>query len=119
MDRQERERKAVKAIMIALLRGNIKEAWCILKAWDHEAGSTTTKPYHAYMERQTVEGDNLYDFKASPGEHIPANRDPILLPHEVPPEAEIRAAVKALRNGRTDGGSMMQEENLKSWLRRA
>ena len=31
------------------------------------------------MERQTVGREDLYDFKASPGEHIPAIRDPILL----------------------------------------
>ena len=31
---------------------------------------------------------------------------------------EIRTAVKALRNGRTGGGSMMRAEHLKAWLRR-
>ena len=68
-----------------------------------------------------MEREDFYDFKASPGEHIPVNRDPILLPDEALPDAEIRAAVKAmrLRNGRTGGGSMMRSEDLKSWLRRA
>ena len=108
LDRQERARKAGKAIMMELLGGNIKEAWRILKAWHWEAGGTTTKPYHASMERRSVEREELYIFKASLGEHIPANRNPILLPDEAPEDAEIRAAVKALHNRRTGGGSMMQ-----------
>ena len=52
--RQERAQKAGKAIMMELLGGNTKEAWCILKAWHREASGTTTKPCHASMERQTV-----------------------------------------------------------------
>ena len=71
------------------------------------------------MEQQTVEREDLYDFQASPGEHIPSNRDPTLLPDEAPPDEEVRSAVKALCNGRTDGASMMRAEHLKAWLRRA
>ena len=119
MDRQERARKVGKAIMMELLAGNIKEAWRILKAWHREAGGAATKPCHASMKRQTVEREDLYGYQASPGEHIPSNRDPTLLPDEAPPDAEIRTAVKTLRNGRTDGGSMMRAEHLKAWLRRA
>ena len=94
--------------MMELLAGNIKEAWKIF---------ATTKPCHASMERQTVEREELYDFQASPGEHILSNRDPTPLPDEAPPDAEIRTVVKALRNGRTGGGSMMRAEHLKAWLR--
>ena len=33
-----------------------------------------------------------------------------------PPDAELRTAVKKLRNGRVGGGSTMRAEDLKSWL---
>ena len=95
LDRQERARKTGKAIMMELLTGNIKEAWRILKAWRREAGGAATKPWYASMERQTVEREDLYAYQASPGEHIPFNRDPVPLPDEAPPDAEIRMAVKA------------------------
>ena len=55
LDRQERARKAGEAIMIELLAGSIKDAWKILKAWHREADGATTKPCHAFIERQTVE----------------------------------------------------------------
>ena len=71
------------------------------------------------MERQTQEREELYGYKALPGEHIPANRDPIPLPDKAPQDAEIRVAVKTLRNGRTNGGTMIQAEDLKGWLLRA
>ena len=55
------------------------------------------------MEQQTVEQEDLYGYQDLPGEHIPSNRDHILLPDEAPLDAEIRTAAKALRNARTAG----------------
>ena len=81
-----------------VVAGKTKEAWRILKAWHREAVDTATKPWHASMERQTVEWEELYDFKALPGEHIPVNRDPNPSP-DTPLNEEIRTAVKRLRNG--------------------
>ena len=118
-DRKERARKAGEAIMLRLKAGDVKEAWQILKSWHREAGGTTVKPCYASMEKQTVEREDLYGYKASTGEHIPANRDPALLPDEAPSDAEIRAAVKNLRNGRTGGGTRMRAEDIKSWMARA
>ena len=63
-----------------------------------------------------MEREDLYDFQALSGEHISTNRDPILLPDAAPLDAEMRAAVKTVRNGRTGGGSMMEAEDLKGWL---
>ena len=117
-DRKERARKAGEAIMMELKDGNVKEAWRILKGWFREAGGTTVKRCYASMEHQTVEREALYDFQAPPGEHIPRNREPVHLPDEAPSDAEIRAAVKNLKNGRTGGGTMMRAEDLKGWLRR-
>ena len=105
--------------MMELLAGNIKEAWRILKAWHRETGSTATKPCHASMERQMVEWEDLYGYQASPGEHIPSNRDPVPLPDEAPSDAGIKTAFKTLRNGRTGDGSMMRAKHLKAWLQRA
>ena len=42
-----------------------------------------------------------------------------MLPDEAPPDVEIRAAVKKLRNGRTGGDTMMRAEEIKAWLARA
>ena len=119
LNHQERAWKAGKAIMMELLADNIKEAWRILNDWYQKEDGAATKPCHVSMERQTVEREGLYNFQASPGEHIPANRDPILLPDAAPPDAEIRAAVKALCNGQTVSSSMMRAEDFKGWLRRA
>ena len=74
--------------------------------WHREAG-------------QTAETEELYGHNASSGGHIPANRDRIPLPDEAPPDAEIRMAIKTLRNGRTRGGTMMSTEDIEGRLRRA
>ena len=39
------------------------------------------------------------------------------LAYDAPPDAELTAAVKKLRNERTGGGSNMRAEDIKSWLR--
>ena len=71
------------------------------------------------MEHQTKEREDLYGFQVSPGEHIAANKDPILLPDKVPPNTEIRLAVKTLRNGRAGSGTMTRMADVKTWLARA
>ena len=48
---------------------------------------------------------------------IPCNASRPPLADGTPPDAELRAAVKKLRNGRTDDGSNMRAEDIKSWLR--
>ena len=117
-DCKEQAWKAGEAIILELGAGNTKEAWRLLKAWHREAGGMTIRPCYASMKRQTEEREDLYGFQVSPGEHMPINRDPILLPNKAPPDADIRAAVKRLRNGRTGGGTMMRTEDIKAWLAR-
>ena len=118
-DCKERARKTGEIITLDLGVVNVKEAWRLLKAWHREAGKKTIRPCYVLMERQTEERDDLYGFQASPGEHIPANRDHILLPDEAPLDREIKAAVKTLRNWRMGGGTMMRAEDMKVWLVRA
>ena len=69
------------------------------------------------MERQAVERESLYKFQASLGKHIPTNKDPSLLLDASTPDAQIRAAVKALHNGQTVSSSMIRAEDLKGCLR--
>ena len=61
-----------------------------------------------------MEREDLYGYQASPGEHTSSNRDSIPFLDKVPPDAEIRMAVKALRNGKMGRGLMMQAEHLKA-----
>ena len=63
-----------------------------------------------------MEGEDLYDFKASPGEHIPANRECTALPDKAPPRVDIRVAVKTLRNEQTGRDTMMRAEIIKGLL---
>ena len=85
-DCKERAQKAGMAIMMEHDEGNIKEAWWL-----------------------------LYAFKALTGKRISANKEPILLPDEAPPDEEIGAMVKTLQNRRTDSGTMIRAEDLKNW----
>ena len=70
------------------------------------------------MEHQTEEREDPSGSQVLPGEHISANRDPILLPDKVLLNAEIKAAVKTLCNGQTGGSTMMQAEDIKALLAR-
>jgi hypothetical protein len=118
-DRKHRAKRAGEAIMAALEEGDWREAWRILGAWHRVAGGFAAKPCYATMEKQMEGREDLYGYKSSPGEHIPANRDRAHLQDEAPPDGELRAAVKTLRNGRSGGGTNMRAEDLKRWLERA
>ena len=118
-DRNHRARWVGKAIMLALEEGNSREAWQILRAWTRKAEGSATKPCYATMDKQAEWREALYAYKASPGEHIPANRERVPLPDEAPDNGEIGAGVKLLKNRRARGGTHMRAEDMKGWLARA
>ena len=68
------------------------------------------------MARQTEEREELYARRDPPGEPIPCNVARPRLKDGPPPDEELRAAVKKLRNGRTGGGSTIGAEDVKGWL---
>ena len=62
------------------------------------------KPCYATMTKQTEEREALYNYKVSPGEHIPTNRECVLLADEAPEEeaSEEREGTRAERVGGED-----------------
>ena len=71
------------------------------------------------MDVQTAERVELYAERTPPGDPIPINVQPSDVRDDTPDDAEIRAAVRKLRNGRAGGASNMRAEDIKSWLRGA
>ena len=65
------------------------------------------------MARQTKEREDLYARREPQGDPIPCNVSRPPLADGTPSDAELRAAVKKLRNGRAGGGSTMRAEDLK------
>ena len=67
---------------------------------------------------QTIEREKLYAKVEPPGAPIPINVEPLNINDTTPMEAEIRAVVKGLKNGRAGGVSGIQAKHIKQWLRR-
>jgi len=68
------------------------------------------------MERQTAERVVLYARRTSPGEPLPINITPALLPDGAPTDSEVRVAAGELSNGWSGGASKMRAEHVKEWL---
>ena len=77
------------------------------------------KPCYQRLERQTAEREALHACVPPPGRRIPKNIDRPPQNDEAPSDDEVRAAVRACKNGRAGGGSKMKLEDLKNWLRMA
>lgn len=115
-DRVERARKVVEEIMGHLAKGDAKEAWRCSSGWYKPPGEMQSKRCHASMERQTVKRELLYARTPSPCASIPCNVPSTPLNDCRPSDQEIRAIVKARRQGRAGNVRGMKAEHLKEWL---
>ena len=116
-DGVERARRAGEKATLLWAKGKEKEVWAVVKGWYRQVSEKPAKPCCQTMARQTKEREDLYARQEPPGDPIPCNASRPPLADGAPPDAELRVAVKNLRNGRTGGGSNMQTEDIKSWLR--
>ena len=119
-DRANRALKAGNDIEAELAKGDMKEAWGIAKRWYRQASDTPPKPCYDSLEDQTVEREELYAERTSPGDLIPINVEPYVIQDGTPTESEIASVVRGkLRNGRAGGASGLKAEHIKGWLRGA
>jgi hypothetical protein len=65
-------------IKAELEKGDMQEAFCLLKGWYQAASETVARPCPQTMAQQTEERGELYWWRDSPGEPLPINlpRDP-------------------------------------------
>ena len=116
-DRRHRTKAVGEKIVGLLDAGELAEAWGTLKGWYTAASERAPKPCYASLAKQTAEREELYGKVDPPGEPIPINVDPKEVPDACPEDAEIRAAVRSLRTGRTGNTRGLRAENTKAWLR--
>ncbi len=116
-DRAARTKGAGKAIKAELEKGDVQEAFCLLKGWYQVASETMARPCPQMMVRQTEEQVELYRRRDSSGEPLPINLQGPAIPDDVPSNHRIRDTVRDLPSGRAGGASKMHAENIKRWLR--
>eukprot|EP00957_Ditylum_brightwellii_P195263 14875732-Ditylum_brightwellii.AAC.1 len=68
------------------------------------------------MVTQTNKREELYREVPPPGDPIPINVEAFEIQDEAPEDAELRAVVADIRNGRAGGASTIRAEDLKAWL---
>jgi hypothetical protein len=107
-DRIERAHRAGEEVVLLMADGKVKESWRKARGWYRQSSERAPKPCHRTMEKQTQERTALYAHRNPPGDPIPCNTARPALADEAPTEAEIRAAVKKLKNGRAGGGTKMR-----------
>ncbi len=99
-----------------LAKGDVQEAFCLLKGWYRVALETVAHPCPQTMARQTEDQVELYWRRNSPGDPLPINFQGPAIPDEVPSDHEIRDAARDLPSGRAGGASKMHVEDIKQWL---
>ncbi len=87
-----------------LAKGDVQEAFCLLKGWYRAASETVARPCPQTMARQTEEWVELYQWRDSPGQLLPINLQGPAIPNEVPSDHKIRDAARDLMSGRGGGG---------------
>ncbi len=115
-DRAERTKGVGTQIESNFAGGNVQEAFHHLKRWYRAASEMQVKPCFHTMERQTLERDNLYARRGSPGYPVPINVERIKINTNVPSDREIWLAAGELSNGQVAGASGMRAKHVKEWL---
>eukprot|EP00957_Ditylum_brightwellii_P103699 7900277-Ditylum_brightwellii.AAC.1 len=116
-DRKQRAANVASEIEVAMAEGDLAEAWQKLKGWYHAVEDRPPTPCRKSMATQTREREELYREVPPPGDLIPINVDTFEIRDKAPDDAELRAVVTEMRNGRAGGASTIRAEDLKAWLR--
>ncbi len=104
-------------IKAELAKGDMQEAFCLLKGWYWAASETVACPCPQMMARQTEERVELYRRWDTPGEPLPIDLQGPLIPDKVPSDHKIKDAARDLLSGRVEGASKIHAEDIKRWLR--
>lgn len=120
-DRERRAEKAAEDIEYWLnspeLPENLKECWDIARGWYRSASDRAAKPCYLSMVEQTDERRELYEERASDGDHIPINVDPFDIDDATPTDEELRRIVRErLKRGRAGGSTKIRAEHILEWL---
>ncbi len=115
-DKRARTKGVGNAIEAELAKGDVQEAFCLLKGWYRAASETVAHPCPQTMARQTEDRVELYWQRNSPGDLLPINLQGPAIPNNVPSDHEIRDAARNLPSGRAGGGWKMHVEDIKQWL---
>jgi hypothetical protein len=99
-----------------LAKGDVQEAFCLLKGWYQAAPETVARPCSQTMAQQTEEQVELYQRQDSPRELLPINLQGPAIADKVPSDHKIRDAAWDLLSGRAGGASKMHAEDIKRWL---
>ena len=99
-----------------LAAGEPKEAWWTLKGWYKAATDHAPKARKMSLATQTAKRVTLYGRAASKGDPIPIHVNKADIPDDIPSDAELRAVMRELHNGRTTGVTGLQVEHIKVWL---
>ncbi len=90
-------------IKAKLAKGDMQEAFRLLKGWYRAALETVVCPCPQTMGRQTEERVELYWQWDSPGEPLPINLQGPAIPNEVPSDHKIRDAARDLPSSGAGG----------------
>ncbi len=104
------------AIEVELAKGDVQEAFRLLKGWYRVASETVANPCPQTMVQQMEDWVELYRRWDSPGDPLPINLQGPAIPDEVPSDHEIRDVARDLLSSRTGGASKMHAEDIKRWL---
>jgi hypothetical protein len=115
-DRAQRAAAAAEKIQGHLVAGEPKEAWRSLKGWYKAATNRAPKASKMSLAAQTAKRVTLYGRVASKGDPIPIHVDKANILDDIPSDAELRAIVRELQNGRAAGATGLQVEHIKMWL---
>jgi hypothetical protein len=116
-DRRSRTKGIGDVIEAELAKGDVQEAFHLLKGWYPAVSETVARPCPQTMARQTEDRVELYRRRDSPGDLLPINLQGPAIPDEVPSDHEIMDAAWDLPSGRAGGALKMRAEDIKRWLR--
>jgi hypothetical protein len=103
-------------IEVELAKGDVQEAFCLLKGWYRVVSETVARPCPQTMARQMEDRVESSWRQDSPGDSLPINLQGPAIPDKVLSDHEIRDATRDLPSGRTGGASKMRAEDIKQWL---
>jgi hypothetical protein len=105
------------AIETELAKGEVQEAFRLLKGWYRVASETVACPCPQTMARQMEDRVELYRRRDSSRDPLQINLQGPAIPDKMPSDHKIRDAARDLPSGRAGGASKMRAEDIKQWLR--
>ncbi len=118
-DKQKLTAKVGNSIVMELAKGEVQEAFRLLKGWYRKAAEMQARPCRQTMEGQTDKQEELYGERAAYGAAFPANGVPYAIGNNQLIESKLWAAVSLLSHEQCGGTLGIRAEHIKAWLRGA